>query len=154
EAALATAQASLEAAKADVAAGEANVRRLEQMLSFTRIEAPFAGTVTERRAEVSALVMPGTGSGQALFRIARTDAFRVFVQVPQTFAPAVRAGETAELRVREFPGRAFPGVIARTAGALDPASRTLRVEVDVPNADRVLLAGMYAQVRLGVSRER
>jgi membrane fusion protein (multidrug efflux system) len=93
----------------------------------------------------------GGATGQALFRLDASDPIRVFVEVPQTFAPSVRAGESATVSVRQYAGRAFLGSVTRTAGALDPVSRTLNTEIEVPNGSHALFPGMYAQVTLSVA---
>jgi len=98
------------------------------------------------------LVNAGAGTtATALFEIAKTDPMRAFVEVPQAFAPSVLAGADAKVAVRNFRGRVFSGRIVRTAGALDPASRTLRTEVDLPNPKGELLPGMYVDVSLDVA---
>ncbi|HVY62020.1 MAG TPA: efflux RND transporter periplasmic adaptor subunit, partial [Planctomycetota bacterium] len=129
---------------------------LTELKSFARVLAPFAGTITQRWVEVGQLVTVGTGQSQAqaLFRVAEADVVRLFVNVPQSSAPSVRAGLPAELLLREFPGRKFAGEITRTSRAIDPQTRTLLTEVRVPNADRALLPGMFARARLHVARER
>jgi membrane fusion protein, multidrug efflux system len=139
-------------AEADVRAQRDAVRRLEDLASFARVTAPFDGTVTERLTEVGSLVNAGAGPpAQALFEIEATDPLRVFVRVPQTFAPKVRVGEAADVVVRQYVDRKFPGKVTRTAGALDPVSRTLETEVVVPNGAGDLLAGMYCEVTLPVA---
>lgn len=135
-------------AEATIRSREATVRRLVELTSFAKVTAPFAGTVTSRTVEVGALVTAGNGAGQAMFKVAEVDTLRVFVSVPQVYAPLVRVGEEAQVKVREYPGRAFPGKITRAAGALDPSSRTMLTEIEVPNADHALLPGMYAQASL------
>lgn len=140
--------ASVHAAEAALLSQQAEVRRLTELRSFARVTAPFAGIITARNVEEGTLVTAGTSGGAGLFRLATTDPVRVFLQVPQELAPSMRAGTTAAVRVREFPDRVFPGTVTRTAGALDPASRTLRTEVQVPNPGGELLAGMYATVAL------
>lgn len=144
--------ANVSAAEAALASAEANVRRLEEQVSFATVRAPFEGTITARGVEVGQLVTAGSTAGPAMFRVSKTDVVRVMVSVPQAYAPGVRVGDAATVRLREFPGRAFRGSIARTAGALDAATRTLLTEVRVPNADRALLAGMYAQLTLQLER--
>jgi membrane fusion protein (multidrug efflux system) len=139
-------EANVKVAEANVAAQQANIRRLEQLKDFSRVTAPFAGTVTQRLVEVGALVT--TGNGQPLFRLAATDPARVFVQVPQDVAPSVRAGITANVVVREYPGRTFSGKVMRAAEELDQATRSMNTEIRVPNADGALLPGMYAEVAL------
>jgi len=136
--------ANVKVAKAAIEAQQANVRRLLQLKSWGHITAPFAGTINARMIERGALVSPTT----PLFKVAATDPVRVFVQVPQDVAPSVRNDVPAKVSVREYPGREFEGKVARSAGALDPASRTMNTEVRVPNPKNELLTGMYAQVAL------
>jgi membrane fusion protein (multidrug efflux system) len=140
-------EANVTVASAAVDAQRANVRRLQQTKAFAHVVAPFAGTVTQRTVERGALVTAGSGSNP-LYKIAATDPVRVFVQVPQDVAPTVRVDLQAQVSVREFAGRAFEGKVARSAGALDPATRTMTTEVRVPNPKNELLGGMYAQVAL------
>jgi membrane fusion protein (multidrug efflux system) len=144
--------ANVSAAEAALASTEANVRRLQDLKGFATVRAPFDGTITARGVEVGQLVSAGTTAGQAMFRVSKTDVVRVMVNVPQAYAPGVRVGAAVTVRLREFPGRSFRGTIARTAGALDAATRTLLTEVRVPNADRALLAGMYSQLTLQLER--
>ena len=145
-------EATVKAAKANVAAQRANVGQLEQLVSFGKVYAPYDGTITRRLVDVGTLVNAGAGtSAAALFEIASTDPMEAFVDVPQVFAPSVRVGTEAKIAVRNFRGRVFIGRVTRTAGALDPASRTLRTEVDLPNPNGELLAGMYVDVSLDVT---
>jgi membrane fusion protein (multidrug efflux system) len=137
--------AAVTVAKANVAAQAANVRRLVQMKGFSRVLAPFDGKVVARNVERGALVNPGS---TPLFKLAALDTVRVFVQVPQDVAPSVTTDVPAKVKVREFPDHPFEGIVAHSAGALDDLSRTMAVEVRVPNADGALLSGMYAQVAL------
>ncbi|HVU06068.1 MAG TPA: efflux RND transporter periplasmic adaptor subunit [Polyangiaceae bacterium] len=141
--------ANLEVAKAMVGTQRANVARLAQLKAFSRVVAPFDGTITARLVERGALVSAATTA--PLYRIAALDPVRVFVDVPQDVAPGVRVGEAAAVTVREYPNRVFQGTIAHTAGALDAASRTLSTEIRIPNADGALLAGMYAEAKLTLS---
>jgi RND family efflux transporter MFP subunit len=151
--------ANVHAARADIAAAQANVRQLGQLVSFGRVVAPFDGRITQRNIDVGSLVTAGAasagasaaGAGQPLFRIEAIDPIRVFIQVPQTFALSVKNGQAASVVVRQIPGRAFEGHVVRTAGTLDPTSRTLNVEIDVPNPTGALLGGMFAQVTLDVA---
>ena len=138
--------ADLALKKATVEASRAKVQRMEDLLSYSKITAPFSGTITARTLDVGQLVTDG--ANRELYRIAKTDQLRVFVRVPQSYARAVTVGQTAELAVPEIPGRKFPGKIVRTAGAFDVTSRTLLTEIDVDNSKGELLAGSYAQVRL------
>jgi RND family efflux transporter MFP subunit len=139
-------EANVNVAQASIAAQQANMRRLTQLKSFARVTAPFGGTVTQRTIEVGSLVT--AGNGQPMYKVAAMDPARVFVQVPQDVAGSVRAGVPAAVTLREYPGRTFAGTVARAAGELDPATRTMNTEVRVPNADGALIAGMYAQVAL------
>lgn len=132
-----------------VAAAEANLARLENMKSYRTVTAPFDGVITLRNVDSGALV--NTGS-TLLFRIAQTGTLRTYVNVPQSDANSVQRGDSALLTVSNLPGRQFTGTVARTANALDPATRTLLVEVHVPNATGALFPGMYAQVELTSTR--
>jgi RND family efflux transporter MFP subunit len=144
--------ANVAAAKASVEAQRANVGELEQLVSFGKVYAPYDGTITRRLVDVGTLVNAGAGTAAAeLFEIASTDPMQAYVDVPQVFAPSVRVGADAKIAVKNFPGRVFAGRIARTAGALDAASRTLRTEVDLPNPKGELLAGMFVEVSLDVA---
>jgi membrane fusion protein, multidrug efflux system len=151
EASYAAAASALFSAEASVQSNQAKVKQLQELIGFARVTAPFAGTVTSRSVDVGALVTVGNGVGQALFKVAQMSTVRVFVSVPQSYAPLVRAGEPATVTVREYPGRSFAGKIMRAAGALDAASRTMLTEIEVPNDDRALLPGMYAQASLHVA---
>jgi membrane fusion protein, multidrug efflux system len=134
-------------AQANLAAAEANVRRLEQLESFKNVYAPFSGVLTHRTVDPGALINAGAGAtGKELFDIARVDPLRVYVSVPQAYAPTMKAGMKAAITLQEFPGQKFFGTIARTADAIDPATRTLLTEVDVPNKDGKLLPGSFGQV--------
>jgi RND family efflux transporter MFP subunit len=146
-------QSNLEAAQAAKGSSAANVRRLEDLRGFGTIVAPFDGVVTMRAAEVGQLVVSGTGNGQALFKVAEVDVVRVFVNVPQLYAGGIAVGMDAPTTIREAPGRVFPGKIAHTSKELDAATRSMLTEVDIPNADRALVSGMYAQVSLHVERQ-
>ncbi len=144
--------ANVNAAKANVAAQRATVGQLEQLVSFGKVYAPYDGTITRRLVDVGTLVNAGAGTTTAaLFEIAATDPMQAYVDVPQPFAPSVRVGAEAKVAVRNFRGRVFSGRVTRTAGALDPASRTLRTEVDLPNPKGELFAGMYVDVSLDVA---
>jgi RND family efflux transporter MFP subunit len=146
-------QSNLEAARAAKGSADANVRRLEDLRGFGAIVAPFDGVVTMRAAEVGQLVVSGTGNGQALFKVAEVDVVRVFVNVPQLYAGGVAVGMDAPTTIREAPGRVFPGKVAHIAKELDAATRSMLTEVDIPNPDRKLVSGMYAQVELHVDRQ-
>jgi RND family efflux transporter MFP subunit len=134
-------------ALANLAAADANVRRLEQLESFKNVYAPFSGVLTRRNVDPGALINSGAGAtGKELFDIARVDPLRVYVSVPQAYAPSMKVGVKATVTLQEFPGQKFIGVVARTADAIDPATRTLNTEVDVPNKDGKLLPGSFGQV--------
>ncbi len=152
QSALQAQQASVLAAEASLNAAEANLHRLNELKSFATVHAPFAGVVTSRTMETGQLVVAGTGAGQPICRVMRTDTVRVFINVPQLYASAIRVGSDAPTRVREFSGRVFAGKVTRTSSALDPVARTLLVEVRIDNADGALLPGMYSTVSLQVQR--
>jgi RND family efflux transporter MFP subunit len=135
--------------RSNVAQAEANVAHMDEMQGYRVVKAPFAGVITLRNVDVGALV---SGGNTLLFRIAQTGTLRTFVNVPQTNASTIRPGQGARLKVSNLPGREFKGTVARTANALDPTSRTMLVEIQVPNADGALLPGMYAQVQLSDAR--
>ena len=139
-------KADLELKSATVEAARANVRRLEELQSFERVTAPFAGTITARGTDVGQLV--ASGSGSELFRLAQTGTLRVYVRVPQAAAQGVALGQMAELTIPEMPGRVFPAKVVRTSGAMSADSRTLLVELEVDNSKGEILAGTYVQVRL------
>ena len=138
-------QADFELKTANVEAARANVRRLEELQSFARVTASFAGTITARGTDVGQLI--AAGSGKELFRLAQTRTLRVFVRVPQTAARGVAPGQTAELSIPELPGRVFPAKVVRTSGAMSADSRTLLAELEVDNSSGEILSGSYAQVR-------
>jgi membrane fusion protein, multidrug efflux system len=145
--------ANLQVAQANVAAQQANISRISDLKAFSRVLAPFAGTITERDIDRGSLVAAGN-TATPLFKLASIGTVRVFVQVPQDAAPSVVLDAPAELAIREYPNEKFHGKIARSAGALDPATRTLSTEVRVPNPEGRLLAGMYAEVRLSLPSAR
>ncbi|WP_020469114.1 efflux RND transporter periplasmic adaptor subunit [Zavarzinella formosa] len=147
EAALQVATASVGVSEATVTANQANVRRLEDLQRFQKVTAPFAGVVTARNFDSGALIVADNANARELFHLASVDTLRVFADIPQTFASSVHSGQLAPVFRPETPGREFPGTISRTTHAVDPRTRTLRVQVDVPNADGALLPGMYLQVR-------
>jgi RND family efflux transporter MFP subunit len=141
----------LAAKNAIVRSAEANVGRLEELEGFKHVVAPFSGVVTRRQTDIGQLVNAGNGgASQELFTVAQTDPLRVYVNVPEAYAPAIRAGLLAYLELTQYPGRKFEGKVVRTAEAIDLSSRTLLTEVDVPNRAGELLPGGYAQVHLAV----
>jgi membrane fusion protein, multidrug efflux system len=134
-------------ALANLAAADASVRRLEELEAFKNVYAPFSGVLTKRNVDPGALINSGAqATGKELFDIARIDPLRVYVSVPQAYAPNIKAGMKANVTLQEFPGQKFVGTVARTADAIDPATRTLNTEVDVPNKDGKLLSGSFGQV--------
>nr|WP_256325777.1 efflux RND transporter periplasmic adaptor subunit [Sphingomonas sp. YR710] len=135
------------AAKSALAQGQAaNVRRLGTLQGFTRIEAPFAGTVTSRSAQIGALIVAGNAASQPLFTVSDVHRIRIYVRVPQNYSAQVHAGMHAKLQVPEYPGRDFDAVLTRAAGAVDVASGTMLIELQADNKDRLLKPGGYAQV--------
>ena len=151
--AFAVSQATFNAAQANVKAQEANVRQLEALQSFRRVTAPFDGIITTRNVEAGALITAGSSTTTPqLLRIARIDTLRIYANVPQSFVPSIRPGQTAQVLLQEFPEQSFVGQVVRTANALDPASPTLLTEVQLSNRDSTLLPGMYAQVKFVITR--
>ncbi|MFZ1141628.1 MAG: efflux RND transporter periplasmic adaptor subunit [Candidatus Sulfotelmatobacter sp.] len=132
-------------AVANLAAADANVRRLEELESFKRVYAPFSGVLVKRNVDPGALINAGSG-GVELFILAKVDPLRVFTNVPQAYSPAIKDGMPAYITLQEIPGQKFRGTVARTAEAIDPATRTLLTEVDVPNKDDRLLRGSFGEV--------
>jgi RND family efflux transporter MFP subunit len=141
------ANGSLEAKQAAVEASRANVRRLEQLHAFRRIEAPFDGVITARNTDIGALIDSGSNAKE-LFHLAAMHKLRVFINVPEVYSRAAAPGLRAELALKEFPDRRFTGTLVRTSNTIDVASRTLLTEIDVDNAKGELLAGSYADVHL------
>ena len=138
-----------------VGVSEAVVSRLEKEQSYQKVHAPFDGVVTQRNVELGSLVTAGSSAGiTPLFRIEQTGVLKVFVDVPQTAAPSIGVGQPVDVEIREFPGRRFEGKVVRTAGSVEPTTRTLRTEVHLPNAGGELMSGLYAQVRLPVRDPR
>lgn len=138
-----------QAKKAMVDSGRANVKRLEDMVSFEKVYAPFDGVITARNTDIGALINAGNGGvAQQLFTLAATNTLRVFVNVPQMHSRSAAPGVAAQLTLAEFPNRRFVGKIARNAEAIDPTTRTLLTEVDVDNSTGELLPGAFAQVHL------
>jgi RND family efflux transporter MFP subunit len=135
--------------KAVVAADQANVRQLEQLQSYEKVYAPFDGVITVRNTDIGALINAGSGGTQtALFQIAQPGTLRVYVNVPEIYSQAAKPGLTADLELSEFPGKRFQGKLVRTADAIDQATRTLLIEVDVPNPTGTLLSGAYAELHM------
>jgi RND family efflux transporter MFP subunit len=138
---------------ANLAAANANVQRLKQLESFKRIVAPFAGVVTQRNVDVGDLIDAGSGASRALFAMAQADPLRVYVQLPQAYAQNIKPGQDVIVTQAELPGQQFHGSIANISGAIDVPTRSLQVEVRLPNPDNKLRPGAYVQVALpGVAR--
>ena len=159
-----TAGAAVAAAQATVESNEANVRRLEELTSFERVVAPFGGTVIQRNVDVGALITAGSptnntavapsnvvGGANGLFEIAQIDTLRVFVNVPQAYAPNVTVGLPVQVTVRGQLMQPVTGAVTRTANALDPGTRTLLTEIDVPNQSHKLLPGMFVYANLTIA---
>jgi membrane fusion protein (multidrug efflux system) len=150
-----TKTSDMQAKRAALEAAQANVARLTELVSYEKVTAPFDGVITTRNVDVGALVTAGGSPGLAgnpgeLFHIEQTDKLRIFVNVPQDDAAYVTSGSRVYLTTQQYPGRRFPATVARSADAIDPVSRTLRVEIDVDNRDGALMPGAYAQVHLAL----
>lgn len=153
--------AQLQSRSAEVSSAEANVRRLQELVSFERVVAPFDGVVTARNLDVGQLVgsagsttTPGTGTvtnSKPMFEVSAVDRLRVYVSVPQVYAPDAKTGAAASLTLPQYPGKAFKGKLVRTADAMDSATRTLLAEIEVENCTGELLPGSYTQVHLHVT---
>src|SRR5690348_11285242 len=142
----------LEAKKAIVQSSEANVRRLEDLESFKHIYAPFSGVLTRRNVDIGTLINAGNGGvSQQLFFLAQIDPIRVYVNVPEPYAPSIHSGIGACLELTQYPGEKFRGKVVRNSNSIDLSTSTLLTEVDVPNPTGLLLPGGYAQVHLEVT---
>jgi multidrug efflux system membrane fusion protein len=140
--------------EANLHAADANVRRLEQLESFKHIYAPFSGVITTRNTDVGSLVNAGNGGpSQQLFVIAQIDPIRVYVNVPEVDSPSIHKGVKVDIEIPALIGERFTGSVVRTADAIDPATRTLNTEIDVPNPKGQLLPGSYAQVHLALKQQ-
>ena len=138
--------------RTEVQSALANVERLEQLVGFEKIYAPFDGTITARNVDIGTLINSGTSL--ELFHLSQESVLRVYVNVPQIYSPACVPGVEATLTLAEYPGKVFSGKIVRTAKAIDPTSRTLLVEVDVKNPTGELYPGAYAQVHFKLQNTR
>ena len=134
------------AKKATAEAATANVSRLRELESFKQVVAPFDGIITARKTDIGALINAGQNAGSELFRLADTHKLRIYVQVPEPYAAAAKPGLEADLSFSEQPGKAYTATVVRTSSALDPAIRTLQVELQLDNAERELFPGAYAEV--------
>jgi RND family efflux transporter MFP subunit len=145
---------SIRAQRSLIAANEANVKRLVETKNYARIEAPFDGVITYRNAQASdpgTLISSGSASSSAvILKVSQIQPLRVFVDVPQSYAPVVHAGESAGLLVEEFPGRVFPAKVTSTTNAVDPTSRTMLTVLQVDNSSGTLLPGMFAKARFNL----
>jgi len=140
---------NLSATQASVDSYAANVRRLEDLVSFEKVYAPFDGVITVRNTDIGWLINAGAGSPSAeLFQLAQTSTLRIFVAVPEVYSRAARTGAMATLTLDEFPSETFHGKITRTSESIDMASRTLNTEIDVDNPTGQLLPGAYVHVHL------
>jgi RND family efflux transporter MFP subunit len=144
-------EATASSTAAEVNANQANVARLHELQGFERVIAPFSGIITSRTTDVGALINAGSGQGAELFRIADTSVLRTYVDVPQTYASQIAPGVEAGLEFPDRPGKIFPVKVTRTASAIDPKSRTLKVELDIDNASGELLPGSFTEVHFKFS---
>lgn len=138
-------------AQANLDAADANVGRLRKLQGFNQVVAPYDGVVTRRNIDVGDLVNAGNGgTGQALFSVAQVDPLRLYVYVPQAYAHQIQVGGAVTVTMAERAGEAYRGTIARTAHAIDPATRTMQVEIRVPNPKGALISGAYVQVSMPI----
>lgn len=144
------ARTTFEASQAAVESAQANLQNLQVQQGFQKITAPFAGIVTRRNTDIGALINSGAGTSTELFRVASTDPLRAYISVPQSSSPFVKVGAAAWVELAEFPGQKFEGKVARTAGAIEPSSRTMLTEVQIPNQDGKLFPGAFARVHLAL----
>lgn len=135
-------------ARANLAAADANVQRLRELSAFKRVVAPFAGVITRRNVDIGDLI---DTTGKPLFLLAQTDPLRVYVNVPQSYAQLVRVGQPVVVTQAELQGRSFRGQVARTAASIDAGTRTMQVEVALPNRDGALLPGAFVQVSMALA---
>src|ERR1700722_17191910 len=141
--------ATWHAREADVQAQEANVQRLKELSNFKKLVAPFPGIITVRTMDAGTLIT--AGSSREIFRLARIDPLRVYVSLPQAYSQMVKTNDEATLTFSELPGQSFTGHVDRTAGAIDPISRTLLTEILVSNHDGKLFPGSHAMVRVNLA---
>ena len=143
-------RSALVQAEANLASAQANTHRLRDLESFKRVVAPFDGIVTRRNIDIGDLVDAGSngGNAKALFLLSQSSMLRVYVYVPQFYANRIRAGQSAEVTQAELPGRRFAARVAHIAGAIDAVTRTMQVEIQLPNPGGELLPGAYVDVHL------
>lgn len=146
-------EAALAVAQHNVTAQESLLKQLRQNRDYGSVVAPFDGVITQRNVDVGSLVQGNATSGTFMFEITQQDVIRVYVYVPQDAALGVRPGIDAVVRVPELPDHPFPGTVTRIADALQPGTRTLLTEIDIPNPDGVLLPGIYCTAELHVPRK-
>jgi RND family efflux transporter MFP subunit len=147
--------ATVAAAKANIGAGEANVKSLEEQASFSRVTAPFTGVILSRSIDNGSLITSGSANSVTqLFTIGQSGVVRVFINVPQSNAPDALNSSTAQVTFRELPGRVYSGALTRSSTSIDPASRTLLAEIDLQNTDSKILPGMFATVSFAVKNSR
>ncbi len=139
--------------KASVNSGQANVERLEALAGYKKITAPFDGVVTQRNTDVGALISGGTGTGPAMFVISDIKKLRVYVDVPQSYVPAIRIGATAVISVPDYPNRTFPATVEASSQSVDVGSGTTRMQLALDNSNNELLPGGYANVKLSLLRD-
>jgi len=140
-------------ATANIEVNEATVKQFADLVSFQKIVAPFSGVITVRNVDPGALIPADNPSEtRELFHLMQTDPLRVFVNVPQVYATTIAVGQEATIYRTEEPSRLFKGKVTRTANALDPNTRTLLTEVDVPNPNDALRPGMYLRVKFVAAR--
>jgi RND family efflux transporter MFP subunit len=139
--------ANVQTATHNIASSEANLQRMIELQGFEQVTAPFDGIVTDRNLDIGALISQGS---TLLFRVAQIEVLRTYIEVPQTNAPVVKVGDPAWISFAEYPGRSFAGAITRTSNSLDPTTRTMLTEVQLPNTEHQLLPGMFAMVKLTV----
>jgi RND family efflux transporter MFP subunit len=149
---LAARQQAAAAAEETIKSQRAQLQVLQQQKVYQQVVAPFDGVVTRRNIDVGSLVQADATSGTFMFTLTQSDVMRIQLYVPQDAAIGVKAGIDAVVRIPELPGRTFPGTVTRTADALDPTTRTLLTEIDVPNPDAILDTGIYCTVELKVPR--
>jgi RND family efflux transporter MFP subunit len=138
---------NLTSQKAAVVSAAADVKQLEEMQGYEKVTAPFAGVVTERRTDIGDLINAGnSGTGAELFRLSKIDVMRIFVSVPEAYSEQIVSGMHVSLQLTELPNQTFVGQVARNNHAINVATRTLLVEVDVLNPSGKLLPGAYGQV--------
>jgi RND family efflux transporter MFP subunit len=140
------------AGNTQVQSAQANVNRLQQMVDFERIYAPFDGVITARYIDNGQLINAGASSNQQLFQESQVATLRVYVSVPQVDTRGIHMGMPAQLALAEFPKQTFTGRVVRTSDSIDPSTRTLLVEVDVQNPKNVLIPGSFGQVTFHLNR--